>query len=243
MKIHDIEGFPNPARIRIVLAEKGMDSLVEFVRVSLYDAEHQKGPFKEKNPTSTVPVLELDDGTFIGECVAIAEYLDNLDGNPILTGRTPREKAMIHMMQRRADHQLIDGIGVYFHHSTPGLGKANEAFKSADWAFRKQWGDKHGERAIGGMKYFDSVLRTQPYVAGDQFSVADITVWAALMHGDYAGLTVPADHTALLEWRARINDRPSVKNRSGQNLIAEDLPHLEPLLAYLNSKAATSSAS
>ena len=63
------------------------------------------------------------------------------------------------------------------------------------------------------------------------------------MHGDYAGLPVPADHTALLEWRARINDRPGVKNRSGQNLIAEDLPHLEPLLAYLNSSAATLSAS
>jgi glutathione S-transferase len=242
MKIHDITGFPNPARIRIALAEKGMDSQVEFVRVNLYDAEHQKGAFREKNPTSTVPVLELDDGTFIGECVAITEYLDNLDGNPILTGSTPREKAVIHMMQKRADHQLIDGIGVFFHHSTPGLGKANEAFKSSDWAFRKQWGDKHGERAMEGMKYFNGVLQTQLYVAGDKFSVADITVWAALMHGDYAGLTVPADHTALLEWRARMNDRPSVKNRSGQELIAEDIPYLEPLLAYLNGKASASSA-
>ena len=237
MKIHDITGLPNPARIRIVLAEKGMESQVEFVRVKLYDAEHQKGEFRKKNPTGTVPVLELDDGTFISECVAITEHLDNLDGNPILTGRTAREKAVIHMMQKRADHQLIEGIGVFFHHSTPGLGKTNEAYKSAGWEFRKQWGDAHGERAMAGMKYFDSVLQTQPYVAGDKFSVADITVWAALLHGDYAGLTVPSDHTALLEWRARISDRPSVKNRSGQDLVPEDLPHIEPLMAYLNAKA------
>ncbi|WP_081651290.1 MULTISPECIES: glutathione S-transferase family protein [Cupriavidus] len=242
MKVHDITGFPNPARIRIALAEKGMESQVEFVRVNLYGAEHQQGAFREKNPTSTVPVLELDDGTFISECIAITEYLDNLDGNPILTGRTAREKAVIHMMQKRADDQLINGIGVFFHHSTPGLGKANEAFKSADWAFRKQWGDKHGERAMAGMRYFDGVLRTQPYVAGEQFSVADITVWAALMHGDYAGLAVPADHTALLEWRARVGERPSVKNRSGQDLIAEDLPYLEPLIAYLNGKAEPAAA-
>jgi len=238
MKIHDTTGLPNPARIRIVLAEKGMDSQVEFVRVNLFGAEHQKGGFRDKNPTSTVPVLELDDGTFIGECIAITEYLDNLDGNPILTGRSPREKAVIHRMQKRADHQLIDGVGVFFHHSTPGLGKGNQAFKSADRAFRKEWGDKHGERAMAGMKYFDAVLRDRPYVAGDQFSVADITVWAALVHGDYAGLVVPSDHTALLEWRSRINDRPSVKNRSGQELVPEDLPYLEPLLAYLNGKMA-----
>lgn len=234
MKLHDTAGLPNPARIRIVLAEKGLDARLELVRVNLWAAEHQTPEFRAKNPTSTVPVLELDDGTFISECIAITEYLDNLDGNPTLTGRAPREKAMIHMMQKRADHLLIDGVGVFFHHATPGLGKANEAFKSSEWEFRKVWGIKHGERAMAGMKYFNEVLKTSPFVAGDTFSVADITVWAALVHGGYSGLDVPAELTALIEWRDRVDDLPSVKNRSGQELIAEDLPYLEPLLSYLN---------
>ncbi len=133
MKVYDIPGFPNPARIRIVLAEKGLESQVEFIKVGLYQAEHQKAPFLAKNPTGTVPVLELDDGTFIAECIAITQYLDNLDGNPTLTGRTAKEKAVIQMMQKRADDQLIDGVGVFFHHATPGLGDANKQYKSGDW--------------------------------------------------------------------------------------------------------------
>ena len=80
MKIYDIPGFPNPARIRIVLAEKGLDSQIEFVKVDLFAAEHKQSAFLAINPTGTVPVLELDDGTFISEGVAITEYLDNLDG-------------------------------------------------------------------------------------------------------------------------------------------------------------------
>lgn len=237
MKIHDTPGFPNPARIRIVLGEKGIESQIEFVKVDLYNAEHQKAPFLAKNPTGTVPVLELDDGTFIAECIAITHYLDELEGNPFLTGRTAREKAEIQMMQKRADDQLIDGIGVFFHHATPGLGDANKQHKDADWALRKEWGEKHAQKAIKGMAYFNEVLKSRPYVAGDSFSVADITVFCALIHGDYAGLNVPAEHKALIEWRSRVAERPSVKNRSGQELLPEDLPYLTPLLEYLNSKA------
>jgi glutathione S-transferase len=237
MKIYDTPGFPNPARIRIVLGEKGLESQIEFVKVDLFNAEHHQAPFLAKNPTGTVPILELDDGTFISESIAITQYLDNLDGQPTLTGRTPKEKAVIQMMQKRADDQLIDGIGVFFHHATPGLGDTNKAHKSAEWVLRKEWGAKHGEKARNGMAYFNDVLKSHAYVAGDAFSVADITVFCALIHGDYAGLNVPADHTALIEWRARVAERPSVKNRSGQELLPEDLPYLAPLLEYLNAKA------
>src|SRR6202051_3746204 len=154
MKIHDVTGFPNPARIRIVLAEKGMDSQVEFVRVNLFDAEHQKGEFREKNPTSTVPVLELDDGTFITESTAITEYLDNLDGNPILTGRTPLEKALVHMMQRRAEAYVIDPVGIYFHYGTPGWGAKLPAYKAPDWPARGEWARREADKAKDGLKYF-----------------------------------------------------------------------------------------
>jgi len=164
-----------------------------------------------KNPTGTVPVLELDDGTYISECVAITEYLDNLDGNPTLTGKTPKEKALIHMMQKRADDQLIDAVGNYFHHATPGLGPLLEAHKSPDWSGRSDWGHRNRDKAVQSMKYFDQVLRTQPYVAGDQFSMADITVWAGLVFAGFASIAIPEECPALVAWNAKINDRPSVK--------------------------------
>jgi glutathione S-transferase len=218
MKIYDIPGFPNPARIRIVLAEKGLDAQIEFVKVDLFAAEHKQDAFLAINPTGTVPVLELDDGTFISESVAITEYLDNLDGNPTLTGKTPKQKAIIHMMQKRADDQLIDAIGIYFHHATPGLGDRVLPYKSPEWTHRKEWGERHRDKFVRGMRYFDGVLKTQPYIAGDQFSMADITAYAALLHAGFTTVAIPDDCTALAAWQAKISERPSVKNRSGASI-------------------------
>lgn len=212
MKIHDIPGFPNPLRVRIALAEKGLTDQVQFVKVDLPAAENRQAAFLAKNPTGTVPVLELDDGLFIGECTAITEYLDNLDGQPTLTGRTPREKAMIHMMQSRAESELIDPIGDYFHHATPGLSPALRAHKSPDWAGREDFGRRRRVRAEAGIRYFDQVLRDQPYVAGDSFSMADITVLEGLVFAGFAQIPVPEDCTALNAWRARVEERPSVQN-------------------------------
>jgi glutathione S-transferase len=223
MKIHDRAGFPNPTRIRIVLAEKGLDSQIQFVPVDLIGAEHKTSEFLAKNPSGVVPVLELDDGTYIAECTAITEYLDNLDGHPSLTGHTPKEKGVIHMMQQRADNMLIDNIGIYFHHATPGLGAALQVHKSPEWAHRAEWGNRHREMAVQGLKYFNQVLKTQPYVAGEKFSMADITVFAALIFAGAAGIAIPEQCTSLTAWHARVSERPSVKNRSGQNFEPEDL--------------------
>lgn len=212
MKIYDIPGFPSPLRIRVVIAEKALASKIEFIKIDLPAAEHKQSAFLAINPTGTVPVLELDDGTYLSECTAITEYLDNLDGNPTLTGTTPKEKGMIHMMQKRADDQLIDAIGIYFHHATDGLGPQLKAYKSPEWSDRVVWGEMHREKAINGMKYFDQVLRSQPYVAGDQFSMADITVWAGLIFAGFAQIAIPDECTALLAWNAKTGERPSVKN-------------------------------
>jgi glutathione S-transferase len=212
MKIHDFAPGPNPARIRIALAEKGLASRVSFVPVDLPGAEHKQPAFLAINPAGTVPVLELDDGTYISECTAITEYLDHLDGNPVLTGRTPRERGVIHMMQKRAEAELIEPVGVYFHHATPGLGPVLERYKRPDWTGRADWGRAQGERALAGMAYFDGVLQTQLYVAGQQFSMADITVWAGLMFADFARLPIPPACTALAAWRVRMAERPSVKH-------------------------------
>jgi glutathione S-transferase len=218
MKIYDTPGFPNPARIRIVLAEKGLDARIDFVKVDLFAAEHKQPAFLAINATGTVPVLELDDGTRIAEGVAITEYLDNLDGHPTLTGRTPLEKALIHMAQKRADDLLIDPVGIYFHHATPGLGARLQAYKSPDWEHRVDWANRQRDKFIWGLRYFDQALQSQPYVAGAAFSMADITVFAALLHGDAAGIRIPEELTALSAWRAKIAERPSVKYRSGQEM-------------------------
>jgi glutathione S-transferase len=226
MKLYQRPGFPNPARIHIVLAEKRLASDVEYVDVDLIGAEHKGAPFLSKNPLGVLPVLELDDGTLLSECTAITEYLDNLDGDPVLTGATPREKGVIHMMQRRAESEVLDPVGHYFHYATQGLGAALQAFKSQEWAGRGEWGEREGQRAAAGLRYFDGVLRATPWVAGERFSMADITLRAGICFAAAAGIAIPADLEALHAWQARASELPSVKNRAGQQMLPDDLRRL-----------------
>lgn len=204
MKIYDYKGFPNPARVRIALAEKHMTDRVTFVSIDVPGGAHKEADFLALNPTGAVPVLELDDGTAISECTAITEYIDNLDGEPTLTGRSPKTRAMIHMMQRRAEVGLLDAVGAYFHHATTGLGPKIETYQN------KGWGEHGRDRAQAGMGYFDLVLGERPYLAGEDFSMADITAFAGLAFADFAGVAVPDGLTNLSAWRARVGDRPSV---------------------------------
>ncbi|MEL6937663.1 MAG: glutathione S-transferase [Cyanobacteria bacterium J06598_1] len=206
-KVYEFSGFPNPARVRIALAEKGLSDQVEFVSVNVPAGEHKQPEFLAKNPSGTVPVLELEDGTTIAECTAITEYFDHLAGDPVLTGRTPKERAMIHMMQRRAEAGLLDAVAAYFHHATPGLGPDIEGYQCADW------GNHQRARATDGMRYVNGVLAERPYVAGDAFSMADITVFAGLAFADAASVEIPADCENLLAWRDRMNARPSIKGK------------------------------
>jgi glutathione S-transferase len=208
MKIYDFPTGPYPTRVRIALAEKKLQSRVQFVMVDLYKGEHKEPEFiAQKNYSGTLPVLELDDGTLIAECTAISEYLDALDGAPALTGRTPLEKGLIHMMNKRAELELLDAISVYFHHGTPGLGPDVEIYQNAEWGFRQR------DRALMGMRYFDEVLKRQPFVAGEAFSMADITVIGGLIFASVARLPVPAEYGALQAWYARMRERPSVKEQ------------------------------
>jgi glutathione S-transferase len=204
MKIHDYKGFPNPARIRIALAEKGLTHAVEFVTVDVPAGEHKRPEFLARNPAGTVPVLELQDGTHIAECTAITEYLDHLDRRPILTGKTARERALTHMMQRRAEATLLDAVATYFHHATPGLGPHIEIYQN------REWGEKNRERALAGMRYFDEALAHQPHLAGERFTMADITAFAGLAFADIAKIKVPTDLVGLRAWRGRVAERPSV---------------------------------
>lgn len=203
-KIHDYKGFPNPTRIRIAISEKGLSEQVSFVSVDVPAGEHKSVAFLSRNPAGTVPVLELEDGTHISECTAITEFLDHLTGQPTLTGRTARERAMIHMMQRRAEAGLLDAVATYFHHATPGLGPHIETYQC------HEWGEKSLDRAIPAMRHLDQALEHRPYLAGSQFTMADITAFAGLLYADIVKLEIPSDLTRLKAWRARISERPSI---------------------------------
>ncbi|WP_312512370.1 glutathione S-transferase [Massilia sp.] len=205
MTIHDWFDGPYPARVRIAIAEKQLESRVRFASVNLWTGEHKTPAFLAKNYSGTLPVLELNDGSLIAECTAITEYLDNLDGPPTLTGTTPFEKGTIHMMSRRAELELLDAISVYFHHATPGLGPKVELYQNPEWGMRQR------DRAMRAMDYFDTLLKTRPYIAGTAFSMADITVIGAFIFAAIVKLEVPAQHVALHAWHARMQARPSVQ--------------------------------
>ncbi len=225
MKIYDREGFPNPIRIRAVVAAKGLESQVEWVSVDLIDAEHKQPAFLAKNPSGVVPVLELEDGTFISESTAITEYLDNLDGNPILTGGTPREKAIIHMMQRRAEAYVIDPVGVFFHYGTPGWGTKLPALKAPEWKARGEWANREAAKAQEGLRYFDGVLKDSLFVTGDRFTMPDITLFAGVYFAEAVKL-VPEGLASLAAWHARMSALPAIRDRSGQGFLPEDLARI-----------------
>jgi glutathione S-transferase len=203
LKIYDYKGFPNPTRVRIAVAEKGLSDKVEFISIDVPGGEHRLPAFAEKNPYATVPVLELDDGTCISECTAITEYVDSLVGEPVLTGKSAKERAVIQMMQRRTEAGLLDAAATYFHHATPGLGPKIELYQN------REWGEKNRERAIAGMRYLDQVLTRQPFVASNEFTMADITVFAGLIYAAIAKIEVPSELKNLKSWHQRVASRPS----------------------------------
>lgn len=204
MKIYDYPGFPNPLRVRIALAEKGLTDHVAFETVDVPAGAHKKPDFLAKNPSGAVPVLELDDGTMIAECTAITEFLDHQDGDQTLTGRDAKERAVIHMMQRRAEDGVLDAVAAYFHQATDGLGPEIEGEQCPEWGHRQR------NKAVDGMRYLDKVLRTRDYIAGDRFTVADITAFAGLAFAGFAKIDVPAELDALKAWQDRVAARPSI---------------------------------
>ena len=205
MKIHDLAAFPNPARVRIALHEKNGFGEVEFVEVDVMGGEHKTPEFRAKNPSTTVPVLELDDGTFISECTAITEYIDAAFDGPALTGEGPKGRATVHMMQRRAEAYVMDAVGTYFHQATDGLGPDVEGDQCAEW------GERQKGIATDGMGYFDGVLADSAFVAGEAFSMADITLFMGLRFADLADVDVPPRLANLVDWRRRVAGRESVK--------------------------------
>lgn len=205
MKVYEFKGFPNPTRVRLALAEKGLFDTVEFVQINVPEGEHKQPEFLAINPSGVVPVLELDDGTQISECSAITEYLDHAAGSPELTGRSPAERGVIAMTQRKVEAGFLDAVAAYFHHATEGLGPKIESYQNAEW------GERQRAVALDTMRWMNDLLAGRDYLAADRFTVADITAMAGFDFAGFAEIEMPAELTNLAAWRDRVASRPSVK--------------------------------
>lgn len=199
VKLYEFEAFPNPRRVRVFLAEKGVE--VDREQINVPEGEHRSAAFRQKNPFAGVPVLELDDGTCISETTAISRYFETKHPEPPLMGRDPQESAEVDMWQRRIEQGLFEKLLAYFHHATPGLG-ALETYQN------KAWGENCRETAEGMLRQLDTALAGRNYIAGD-FSIADITGLCALDFAAVCGIEVPADCANVKAWHARLSARPS----------------------------------
>lgn len=200
MKLFDGGRVPNARRVRIFLAEKGID--VPIVPVDLGKMEHRDAAFLARNPLGRVPVLELDDGSMLTESVAICRYFEELHPHPPLFGNGAKGRALVEMWNRRAELDLYLPIQHAFRHTHPGMAGYETPQVVA-------WGEANRPRAEEMMRLLDRELAQRPYLAGDTLSIADITAYVALDFTKPAKITIPDDLASLQRWRAGIAARPS----------------------------------
>jgi len=202
MKLHTSTRAPNPRRVDMFIAEKGIEGIEREI-VDLNAGEHRSAAFRERNALARVPVLELDDGRFLSESRAICTYLEGLHPEPNLMGRTAEERAFIEMADRQVELFLLATIAHCVRHTHPGLATLEQP------QFR-DFGLSQGEKLPGIAQVFDARLATQPWMAGDRFTVADITAFCGI---EFARLMKfkPADAGLqhLQAWRDRVAERPS----------------------------------
>lgn len=201
MKIYDTHTAPTPRRVRIFLAEKGIE--MEYVQLDLQKGENLSKEMRKKNPIGKVPVLELDDGTCIGESVAICRYFEALQPDPPLMGVTALEQAQIEMWQRQVEFGLFMQIGMCFQHST---GYFKDRMTPVP-----EFGAVAGKTAQGYLKLLERRLGETEFVAGNTFSIADITALCAIDFARVVKIKVAEDQTNLQRWYQQISSRPSAK--------------------------------
>jgi glutathione S-transferase len=171
------------------LAEKGIDR-IERVQVDVAAGEARRAAFLAKNALGEVPVLELDDGSYIREAAAISRFFEAERPEPPLFGTTAADQATIEMWLRRIESGLMGGATAYFHHATPGFG-ALEAYQN------KSWGEKGRERAVATMRLLDAQLAGRDFIAGDSFTIADITALCAIDFAQAIDIQVLTELTNL----------------------------------------------
>jgi glutathione S-transferase len=204
MKLYDADWAPNPRRVRIFLKEKDFD--IERVDVDLKAGAHLNDDFCHINPLRRVPVLELDDGTRISESVAICRYIEEIQPDPPLFGHGAKEKALVEMWNRRVELGFFMPVAFAFRHIHPGMA-------TAEAPQIKEWGEANKPKAIAFLHLLEDQFGDRPFVAGDHFSIADITLLVAYDFMRVARLTCPDDCVRVRRWYAAVSARPSAAIR------------------------------
>jgi glutathione S-transferase len=200
MKLYDGGRAPNPRRVRIYLAEKGLTVPTE--QVDLGAMQHRSKEFTAINPLQRIPVLVLDDGTVISESMAICRYFEELHPQAPLFGRTPLERALVEMWNRRLEFHLYGPVSQVFRHTHPAMA-AREVPQVPAWA------EANKPRVTEFLELFDHELANRPFAAGDAFSVADITGLVAVDFMRLPKLSVPDGCAHVRRWHAQVSARPS----------------------------------
>lgn len=202
MKIYEHTVAPNCRRVRMYLAEKGLD--VEYVPVDITRGENLTAEYRTRDVNAKVPVLELDDGSSIAESVAIQRYFEELHPEPPLFGRDPKEKARVEMWNRRADFNMMMNVGGCFQHSSGIFADRMKTFPD--------FGEECGNKTVQFFGVLDQHLSDNEFLAGDYFSVADIGMLCAMDFGKVVKLRPDADrHPNLVRWHEQLSARPSAR--------------------------------
>lgn len=200
MKLFDGGRAPNPRRVRIFLAEKGIE--VPTVSVDMGALEHKKEEVASRNPLRRLPVLELDDGTILTESVAICRYFEELYPDPALFGRGALGKALVEMWQRRVELNLFQSVTFAFRHIHPAV---------KEWEVPQvpAWGEANKSKVVEFLALLDKEFASREFAAGDDYSIADITGLVAMDFMKPARIVVPEELLNVLRWYQTIAARPS----------------------------------
>jgi glutathione S-transferase len=199
MKVYDFVGAPNPKKLRVYLAEKGIS--IPVVPVNIVTGENRTPEFLKKNPLGGLPVLELDDGSHLTESLAIIEYLEELHPTPPMIGTTRRERARTRELERIAELGVLNAIAVYFQNTHPFM--AARLKQSADTA------ETAKARLGTTLKVFDAAIGSNPFVAGSRPTIADCTLLAALEFAEFAQAPVDGSVKNVHRWYEEFKKRPS----------------------------------
>jgi glutathione S-transferase len=200
MKLYDGGRAANPRRVRIFLAEKGITVPIE--PVDLGKLQHRSEAYAAINPVQRVPALVLDDGTVITESMAICRYFEALHPEPPLFGRGALDSALIEMWSRRVEFHLYLPVSYLFQHLHPAMKVMVDPQVTA-------WGEANKPRVFEFLRLLDGELKARPYVAGKEFTVADITALVSVDFMKVSKLAVPEELANLRRWRGEVSARPS----------------------------------
>lgn len=190
---------PNPRRVRIFAAEKGID--LPLREISIPAREQKSEEFLRINPRGQTPALETDDGAVITESVAICRYLEALHPEPPLFGAAPLGIAHIEQWSRRVEMILMPAVGAVWVHTHPFT--ARLPGRNADW------GEANRPRVEEAFRFFDQSLEGREFLAADHYSVADILLLTTMDFAGFVGCGAPQDCAALWAWHERVSARPS----------------------------------